>query len=132
MTAAGLSPMNGKRKGGYKVHTLIKADEDVPRFIKISSAAKHDSPFLKNIQLPEDSNLTFDKGYVDYKQYNRLTGNKIWFVTLLKASTQWTQTHQRPLNQYQIAKGVVSDTEVILGHSHQKKAVKVKARIVHY
>jgi hypothetical protein len=46
---------------------LIKADEDVPRFIKIGSPAKHDSPFLKNIQLPKGSVLTFDMGYIDYK-----------------------------------------------------------------
>lgn len=132
MATAGRSPMNGKRKGGYKVHTLIKADEDVPRFIKISSAAKHDSPYLKHIQLPKGSILTFDKGYVDYKQYNRLTEDKIWFVTRMKANTQWILTEQRTLNQYQLNKGVLFDANVVLGHSHHDKAVKVPARIVRY
>jgi len=132
MTTVGRPPINGKRKGGYKVHTLIKADEDVPRFIKISSAAKHDSPFLKNIQLPKGSVLTFDMGYIDYKQYNRLTKDEIWFVTRLKSTMQWSLTNQKPLSEYQIKKGVVSDAEVILGHSHNKTAIKVPARIVCY
>jgi hypothetical protein len=132
LTTVGRPPINGKRKGGYKVHTLIKADEDVPRFIKMSSAAKHDSPFLKNIQLPKGSVLTFDMGYIDYKQYNRLTKDEIWFVTRLKSSMQWTTIDQKSLSEYQMNKGVVSDTEVILGHSHNKKAVKVPARIVCY
>ncbi len=111
---------------------MIKADEDVPRFIKISSAAKHDSPFLKNIQLTKGSILTFDMGYIDYKQYNRLTKDEIWFVTCLKSTMQWTLTNQKSLSEYQMKKGVVSDAEVILGHSHNKKAVKVPARIVCY
>lgn len=132
LTTVGRPPINGKRKGGYKVHSLIKADEDVPRFIKISSAAKHDSPFLKNIQLTKGSILTFDMGYIDYKQYNRLTKDEIWFVTRLKSTMQWTLTNQKSLSEYQMKKGVVSDTEVILGHSHNKKAVKVPARIVCY
>jgi hypothetical protein len=132
MTTVGRPPINGKRKGGYKVHTLIKADEDVPRFIKISSAAKHDSPFLKNIQLPKGSVLTFDMGYIDYKQYNRLTKEEIWFVTRLKSTMQWMPTNQKTLSENQIKKGVKSDTEVILGHAHSKKAIKVPARIVCY
>lgn len=132
LTTVGRSPVNGKRKGGYKVHTLIKADEDVPRFVKISSAAKHDSPFLKNIKLPRGSVLTFDMGYIDYKQYNRLTKDEIWFVTRLKSTMQWTIVNQKLLSEYQINKGVISDNEVILGHSHNKKAVKVPARIVCY
>jgi len=132
LTTVGRPPINGKRKGGYKVHTLIKADEDVPRFIKISSAAKHDSPLLKNIKLPKGSVLTFDMGYIDYKQYNRLTKDQIWFVTRLKSSMMWTLIKQKPLNEYQIKKGVLSDAEVVLGHSHSKKAVKVPARLVRY
>lgn len=45
MGTIGKKPMNGKRKGGFKVHTLIKADEDVPKFIKLGSAASNDSTF---------------------------------------------------------------------------------------
>ena len=132
LKTTGLPSLNGKRKGGYKVHTLIKADEDVPRFMKITSAAKHDSPFLKNIKLPEGSMVTFDKGYVDYRQYNRFTKDKIWFVTRVRDKTQWTLKAKRILSDYQKNKGVVADNDVILGHSHSKKAVKVPARIVCY
>ena len=31
--------MNGRTKGGMKVHTLIKAIEDVPCLIKLTEAA---------------------------------------------------------------------------------------------
>ena len=132
MGIVGRVPLNGKRKGGCKVHTLIKADEDVPRFVKMNSAARHDSPFLKDIKLPEGSLLTFDKGYVDYKQYNRLTRDKIWFVTRLKQGTQWALVDQKQVSHYQKSKGVLSDARVILGHFHSKKAVKVPARLIAY
>ena len=132
LKTTGLPSMYGKRKGGYKVHTLIKADEDVPQFMKITSAANHDSPFLKNIKLPAGSMVTFDKGYVDYKQYNRFTRDQIWFVTRVKDKMQWTLKAKRTLSDYHINKGIVADNDIILGHSHHKDAVKVPARIVCY
>ncbi len=40
---------SGKRKGGIKVHTLIRSDQDVPCMIRYSAAAANDSQFLKEI-----------------------------------------------------------------------------------
>jgi hypothetical protein len=78
---AGRNPISGKRKGGIKAHTLTKADEDIPRLVRITSAATHDVTFLKHINLPSGSILVFDKGYVDYSQYQRLSENKVTWVT---------------------------------------------------
>ncbi len=41
--------------------------------------------FLKEvINLPAGSIITFDKGYVDYGQYEEFTQKSIWYVTRLK------------------------------------------------
>ena len=132
MGTVGNKPMDGKRKGGYKVHTLIKADEDVPRFVRIGAAASHDSKFLQEIKLPVGSLLTFDKGYVNYKQYRRLTQDRIWFVTRTRVNAVWTVVKQRPISTYHQTKGIISDQDVVLGHTTHDNGQKAPGRIVEY
>jgi IS4 transposase len=132
MGSVGRKPIDGKRKGGFKVHTLIKADEDVPMFIKIGKAANHDSTFLKYINLPPGSLLTFDKGYVDYTQYQRLTQEKIWFVTRLRTNAVWTLLKEKAIDPQHKEKGVIFDKVVEIGHHHNNSIQRVKTRIIEY
>ena len=49
--------------------------------IRYSAAAANDSQFLKEVYLPNGSILVFDRGYHDYKTFNRFTNNNITWVT---------------------------------------------------
>jgi len=49
------NPLNGKKKGGTKMHTMINAIEDVTCLIKFSSATTHDQTFLKDLELKKGS-----------------------------------------------------------------------------
>ena len=71
LKGAGLSAVNGKRKGGMKAHTLMKAEEDVPQLVRLTAAASNDTNFMSEIHLPKGSILTFDRGYNDYSQLSR-------------------------------------------------------------
>ena len=77
---AGRKPANGKRKGGIKVHAMINSQEDVPCLIKMTAAAKHDAPFVKNLKLPSGSIIVFDKAYNDYQQYKLWGQEKVIWV----------------------------------------------------
>ena len=46
---AGRKRLDGKSKGGIKVHTLLKADNNMPHFIKYTAAALHDQQFYECI-----------------------------------------------------------------------------------
>ncbi|MEI7670111.1 MAG: IS4 family transposase [Pseudomonadota bacterium] len=81
LKGAGRNPLNGKKKGGMKIHTLMQSNEDVPCLINLTSAATHDHHFLSQINLPKHSWLVFDKGYTDYHYYQTLTAKEIFFVT---------------------------------------------------
>ena len=59
LKGAGRNPIKGKKKGGIKVHTIITSDENVPRFIRFTSAATHDHTLLKDINIPSGSILVF-------------------------------------------------------------------------
>ena len=84
LKGVGRNPINGKKKGGIKMHTMINALEDVPCLVRFSSAATHDHTFLKELNLEKGSFVVFDKAYNDYLQYLEWTLNDIYFVTRQK------------------------------------------------
>lgn len=129
---AGRNPASGKRKGGVKVHTLMRSDEDVPCLIRQTAAAAHDSPFLKEIQLPEGSIIVFDKGYNDYKQYERFSKDKISWITRIKSTAVYDITCTREVNETQSSRGVIRDRLISLGHHHNDNTTFVAARLIDY
>jgi len=67
---AGRKRLDCKSKGGIKVHTLLKADNNMPCFVKFSAAAQHDQEFYTCInELPNHSIIAFDKAYIHYEQF---------------------------------------------------------------
>lgn len=84
LKGVGRNPINGKKKGGIKIHTMINAMEDVPCLIRFTSAATHDPTFLKELNLEKGSFVVFDKAYNDYLQYLQWTLKDIYFVTRQK------------------------------------------------
>lgn len=89
LKGVGRNPINGKRKGGIKMHTMINALEDVPCLIRFTNAATHDHTFLKDLNLERGSFVVFDKAYNDYKQYAQWTANDIYFVTRQKDNARY-------------------------------------------
>ena len=94
LRGVGRNPLNGKKKGGIKMHTMINAMEDVPCLIKFSDAATHDHTFLKELDLKKGSYVVFDKGYVDYQQYEQWTLDGIYFVTRQKSNARYTSLEE--------------------------------------
>jgi len=132
MGNAGRTPANGKRKGGVKVHTLIRADEDVPCLIRFTAASAHDSPFLKELTLPAGSVIVFDKGYNEYAQFEKFTEQKITWVTRRRKNTVYKITEKISVNQHQADLGVQRDRLITLGHTHHRDHTFVKARLINY
>lgn len=66
LKGAGRTPLNGKKKGGIKMDTVINALEDVPCLVRFTESAAHDRPFLKEVRLEKGSFVVFDKAYNDY------------------------------------------------------------------
>ena len=90
LKCAGRIPVNGRKKGGIKVHTEIVLDERVPKLVWMSSAATNDTQFLDKVDFNQDHVYVFDKGYIDYHFYKRLTVQNVGFVTRLKDSATFT------------------------------------------
>jgi hypothetical protein len=130
LKAAGMSALNGKRKGGIKVHTLIRSDQDVPCMIRFSPGAANDMKFLKDVHLPKGSVVVFDKGYNDYTAFNRFSKENISWVTRLHKHLVYKTLSDQAITQVQQQKGVVSDQEIILGVEYKPNKPKVRARLI--
>ena len=113
LKGAGRNPLSGKKKGGIKMHTMINAMEDVPCLVKFSSAATHDHTFLKKLDLKKGSFVVFDKGYVDYQQYESWSLDGIYFATRQKNNAVYTSIEEFDIGD-EIDNGVLKDERINL------------------
>ncbi len=97
LKTSGRSPSDGKKKGGIKKNTMIKATSHTPVLIRFNAAADNDQQFLKYVDLPAGSYLTMDKGYNNYKQFARFTSKGIFFITRQKDNAVYEPVSERIL-----------------------------------
>lgn len=73
-----------KTKGAIKLHTGLDADGYLPAFMDMTEGKIHEIQWARSLQLPPGSCVIFDRGFTDYSWYQKLSDNKIFFVTRLK------------------------------------------------
>jgi len=118
LKAAGRTPANGKRKGGIKAHTVIESNSDLPQFICFSASARHDRPFLKEMDFEKGDILVFDKAYNDYEMFHNWTKAGIFFCTRQKEDALYEVVKEFPfaeacdqrIKSDQLIKVTVSET----------------------
>lgn len=133
LKGAGRKPVNGKKKGGIKVHTKVNLSENVPDFICFSSGASNDKNFLKVMELPEGSIGVFDKGYHNYAKYEEWNKSGRFYVTRLNDNGKYDVVENLPIGE-SIKDGVIKDQIIELSYicKKSKEIKKVKARLVTY
>ncbi|HQE51075.1 MAG TPA: IS4 family transposase [Prolixibacteraceae bacterium] len=132
LKGVGRNPKEGKKKGGIKAHTIIKAGENVPCLIRYSEAARHDHMFLSEVfRLPKGSIITFDKAYVDYEQYEAFTKSSIWYVTRLKDNALYEGREEFDIPDGADS-GVLKDDEIVLRYGENKKHEHRARRIAYW
>ncbi|MFR9496751.1 MAG: transposase [Rikenellaceae bacterium] len=86
LKGVGRNPKHGKKKGGIKAHSVIKAIENAPCFVCYTSAATHDHFMLEKLHLEPGSYLAIDRAYLDYEQLERLTQEGVYYVSKMKSN----------------------------------------------
>lgn len=89
LKGVGRHPKHGKKKGGIKVHTVLRADEGVPYSIHFTSAATHDHIMLRKLQLSNGTFLAMDRAYIDYPFFEELTRKGVFYVTKMKKNMRF-------------------------------------------
>ena len=85
----GRNPKNGQKKGGIKVHKIIRAEEGVASDIKFTSAATHDSFMFAPGDFSRGDLLAMDRAYIDYEKLEQLSQNGVVYVTKMKKGLKY-------------------------------------------
>ena len=129
LEGVGRNPKTGKKKGGIKVHTVVNADENVPSLVWFSEAKKHDHEFLDKLKCDENTVYVFDKGYNDYKAFERFTEHKTGFVTRIKDNASYFNIETLDIAEH-IHSGVLKDEIIEVEVKKAKETSKLKLRKV--
>lgn len=99
LKSAGRKRLDGKSKGGIKVHTLLKADNNMPFLVKYTASALHDQQFYHYInQLPAGSIIAFDRAYINFQQFAQFNEREITYVAPQKDNAVYTAIKELDLN----------------------------------
>jgi Transposase DDE domain len=75
-----------KGKGAAKLHIRLDAAGYLPPFVDLSQGNEHGINMARQLELPQNSYIVFDRSYTDYSWHQELTENGIRFVTRLKSN----------------------------------------------
>lgn len=131
MKCVGRNPANGKKKGGIKLHSVINVDETVPKMVWFSSAATHDHLLLDKLKPDANTIYVFDKGYNDYKAFQRFSKKHTGFVTRIKDNAVYETTQINEIEE-SIHSGVESDEIIEVTVKEKNTESKLRLRKVQF
>ena len=109
----GRNPLNGKRKGGLKVHAQMPLSGFVPDLITITEGSCNDKNFLGQLDASPGTVYVFDKGYVNFSVFDQWTRQGIYFVTRLNENAVYESIGLQANDILGYAGGGVIKDEVI-------------------
>ena len=126
---AGRNPIDGKKKGGLKVHAKLPLGSFVPDLVAMTDAASNDKSYLGQLEPDKGDIYIFDKGYVNYEKWDQWDKDGAFFVTRLNenASIKVLQGQVNHVSEYADG-GIISDQTIELSSAD----TVLKARLVVY
>lgn len=86
-------------KGAAKLHLLLDHDGLLPCYAHITDGKTADVTVARQLKLPKGSLLVMDRGYTDYRLYERWSAEGVGFVTRLKKNADWWTIEKRPVKK---------------------------------
>jgi hypothetical protein len=131
LKCVGRNPKNGKKKGGIKAHTIINVDEKVPKMVWFTEAKTHDHILLEKLKMDSNTIYVFDKGYNDYKAFEKFSVNNTGFVTRIKDNAVYEPIQSNEISSH-IHSGVLEDQIIEFTVKDASKERKLKLRKVRF
>lgn len=100
-----------RRKGAVKLHFTLDHDGYLPTVLVITEGHRHDVTVPRQQTFAAGTVLVFDKGYLDYAWLAELHRAGVFFVTRIRANTQYHVTATRAVPT---RGGVLTDEAIAL------------------
>lgn len=110
-------------KGAAKLHLVLDHDGYLPRFAVITEGKTPEVKIAREFAFSPGTIVVFDRGYVDYQWYRRLTNDGVFFVTRLRHDAHYRVLEQRPVPQH---RHIRKDEIVQLGSRHYRQTVRFR------
>ena len=101
-------------KGAAKLHLVLDHQGYLPQFALLTAGNTPELKVARRLRFEPGTILVFDRGYVDYRWYEQLTRQGIFFVTRLRHDAHAQGIESRPVPQ----KGHIRSDEIIRLGSH--------------
>ena len=104
-------------KGAAKLHLVLDHDGHLPRYAVITEGKASEVNIAREWQFAPGTILVFDRGYVDYRWYQRLTNEGVFFVTRLRHDAHYGVQKQLPVPKN---RHILKDEIISLGSPHYR------------
>jgi hypothetical protein len=99
-----------RTKGAIKLHFTLDHDGHLPTMMVLTEGDCHEAPIAQRQQFDPGTILVFDKAYLDFRWFARLTATRVYFVTRLKTNTTYVVVEQNLAK----GRGVLHDQMIAL------------------
>src|SRR5258708_40077556 len=108
-------------KGAAKLHLVLDHDGYLPRTAVITEGKASEVKIARDLQFAPGTILVFDRGYVDYQWYQRLTSGGVFFVTRLRHDAHYQVLEQCPVPKN---RHILKDEIISLGSPHYRQMAR--------
>ena len=110
-----------RHKGAAKLHLVLDHRGYLPQFMVITPGKTPELKVARRLRFEPGTILVFDRGYVDYRWYESLTRQGVFFVTRLRHDAHYQVQESRPVPQ---KANILSDQIIRLGsHWYRRKGL---------
>ena len=117
-----------KHKGGFKIHTLLDLETQIPAFFHITTASVHDSQAMKEILVETGAYYILDRGYNNFKELYRIHRMESFLVVRAKNNLQYKCVTWRR----RLPNGILTDAEIELTIYKSQKDYPEHLRLVRF
>lgn len=119
-------------KGAIKLHALLDYDGCLPVFVNVTDGKVADVKVAKQLNLPKNSVVVADRGYIDFEMLNRWNKEGISFVVRLKDDIETIDMKELPLPEGK-DEHIIKHERMLLGNKESRdKYPRQLRRVVVY
>lgn len=120
-----------RTKGAVKLHMLLDHDGYLPVYVVVTEGKCHEMNVAVELdsQLPPDSIVAMDRGYINYELFHHWSQRKVWFVTVFKSNAKYEVVEEK--NPDLLPATILSDQIIrFTGKQAQKRCPSLMRRVV--
>lgn len=129
LKGAGRNPIDGKKKGGLKIHAKLPLGSNVPDIVSLTEASCNDKKYLGQLEGAPGVIYVFDKGYANYSKWAQLADKGAYYVTRINENAIYNVIEASINHPCHYADGgIISDQIIELNNSE----TTLKCRLIAY